>query len=127
MTPEQLAKSGTEEAHQTALFAWAAIEAQRHPELRHLFAIPNGGKRDKITAAKLKAQGVKAGVPDMFLPVPRGEYHGLFIELKKIGKKAEPDQLTWMTALKKQGYGAMVCEGWEQAAKMLMMYLEWSK
>ena len=83
MTPEQIAKSGTEESHQTALFAWAALHANECPQLRLLLAIPNGGLRNKVTAGKLKAQGVKAGVPDIFLPVARGRYHGLWIEMKE--------------------------------------------
>lgn len=127
MTPEQLARAGTEEAHQTALFCWAAIEAQaqRHPELRLLFAIPNGGLRDKITAAKLKAQGVKSGVPDMMLPVRRGAYNGLFIELKKTGGAASTDQKSWLSLLASNGYATRLCVGWEMARDTILEYLSW--
>lgn len=127
MTPEQLAKSGSEHAHQTALFAWAAILANTGRwELSLLFAIPNGGLRDKITAAKLKAEGVKPGVSDLFLPVPRGKWHGLFIEMKILGnEKPKPAQVQFMNDMKKMGYGACVCVGWLQAATTILAYLDY--
>ena len=71
-----------ESGHQEALFSWAAYQTQRMPELEYLHHVPNGGKRDKATAIALKRQGVKAGVPDIHLPVAKGSYHGLYIELK---------------------------------------------
>ena len=89
MKPEDLAKSGSEAAHQTALFAWAALQLQRWPELRWLHHIPNGGSRGdtaqgrQIRGAQLKAQGVRTGVADLCLPVKRGAYSGLYIEMKK--------------------------------------------
>lgn len=125
MTPEQIAKSGTEAANQAALFAWAAIESCNYPELKLLFAIPNGGARNPATAGVLKATGVKAGVPDMFLPVVRGEWYGLFIELKKGGGKPSPEQLKWGCALREQGYGFVVCVGWEKARDVILQYLDW--
>lgn len=75
-----------EAREQEALFRWADFAAGTMPELKLLYHIPNGGSRNKAEAANLKRQGVKAGVPDLFLPVPRGGYHGLYIELK-FGKK----------------------------------------
>lgn len=127
LTPEQLAKSNTEHAHQVALFAWAASMFATYWELRLLFAIPNGGLRDKITAAKLKAEGVKAGVSDLFFPVPRGKWHGLFIEMKKPGEKATPQQVQFITDMQKLGYAACVCVGWEVARDVLLAYLNCSE
>ena len=72
-----------EDAEQRIIFQWAAMETAARPELGLLYAIPNGGKRAIKTAIALKAQGVKSGVPDMCLPVARGAYHGLYIELKR--------------------------------------------
>ena len=66
-----------EAEHQAALFRWASLVSLRLPELRLLFAVPNGGHRHRAVAARLKDEGVKAGVPDLFLPVPRGAFHGL--------------------------------------------------
>lgn len=54
-----------ESGHQEALFSWAAYRTGLMPELQYMYHVPNGGKRDKATAAVLKRQGVKAGVPDI--------------------------------------------------------------
>lgn len=129
ITPEQLAACGTESGHQKALFAWAALNQKRFPELRLMFAIPNGSQRDKITAARLKAEGVKAGVPDIFLPFPSQGVAGLFIELKRpktVGRskgKVTECQADMLDELMKQGYGVFVAEGWEQARDVLIQYL----
>ena len=66
-----------ESGHQEALFSWAAYRTEIMPELQYMYHVPNGGKRDKATAAVLKRQGVKAGVPDIMLPAARAGYHGL--------------------------------------------------
>lgn len=123
MSPEQIAKSGSEHAIQTALFAWAATQFDVYPELKLMFAIPNGGLRSKITAAKLKAEGVKPGVLDIFLPVPRSCWHGLFIEMKVGKNKPSDDQIKFMTEVKALGYGACVCWDWVKAAEILIQYL----
>ena len=93
-----------EDAEQRVIFQWAAMETAACPELGLLYAIPNGGKRAIKTAIALKAQGVKSGVPDMCLPVARGGYHGLYIELKRQrGGTVSETQKSWITALAKQG------------------------
>lgn len=113
-----------EEVEQTCLFRWAAYSLGAHPELRLLHAIPNGGKRSKSEAARMKAAGVKAGVPDMFLPVARGGSHGLYIELKRIkGGRVSAEQLAWMEELTREGYTCAVCHGWEEARKVIQTYL----
>lgn len=93
------------------------------PELRLLHAIPNGGYRNKITAAKLKAEGVKPGVPDICLPVARGRYHGLYIELKTRQGKISTKQQTWLADLKGQGFKALLCRGWTTARQAIETYL----
>jgi hypothetical protein len=123
-TPDDLAKSGTEQAHQTALFAWAALTAYVYPELNYLFAIPNGGTRNAVEAGFLKAAGVRSGVPDVMLPVARWGRHGLFIELK-IGKnKPSANQTNWLIALDKMGYLTLVCYHWKAASEYIIQYLE---
>src|SRR5258708_278445 len=88
IAPEQLAASGTEDGHQAALFCWAALNVGKYPALAYMFAIPNGGLRDVRTATNLKAEGVKAGVPDIFLPFhnifPHYPYSGCFIAMKLV-------------------------------------------
>ena len=114
----------TEHQEQCALFEWAAWMESRWPELRLLHAIPNGGKRDIRTAAMLKAEGVKPGVPDICLPVPRGGKHGLYIELKRRkGGAVSEAQQAWIRALCGQGYACTVCHGWDAARDEIMGYL----
>lgn len=117
-----------EEDEQIALFRWAAWQANSTPELRLLYHVPNGGSRHKAEAARLKAAGVKSGVPDICLPVPRAGYHGLYIELKRQkGGRISPEQTEWIAALIKQGYCAAVCRGWEAAREEILRYLTISK
>ena len=113
----------SEHDEQCALFEWADIAKQKYPELSLLFAIPNGGKRDIQVARKLKAEGVRAGVPDIFLPVPRKNYHGLFIELKYQRGRATQNQLRWLHVLMNYGYNCKICYGWEHAKHTITQYL----
>lgn len=113
-----------EDAEQRIIFQWAAMETAARPELGLLYAIPNGGKRAIKTAIALKAQGVKRGVPDMCLPVARNGYHGLYIELKRQkGGTVSETQKSWITALAKQGYKAVVCKGADEAIGTIKEYL----
>lgn len=115
----------TEGEEQALLFSWAAMSLRKYPELGLLFHIPNGGKRGKAEAARFKAEGVKAGVPDLFLPVARGKYHGLFIELKRYnGGRVSKFQRSWLLGLELQGYRAEVAHGWKEAAEIIKNYLE---
>lgn len=113
-----------EAEEQTALFEWAALQSGRFPELALLYHVPNGGSRNKVEAARLRAQGVKSGVPDLCLPVARGKNHGLYIELKRQrGGRISEEQARWIDGLLKQGYAAAVCRGWQEAASVIMDYL----
>ena len=115
---------GDEHAHQVALFAWADNVRRQYPELALLFAVPNGGQRSPRTAARLKAEGVRAGVPDVCLPVPRGGMHGLFIELKRPGlHSVSPVQREWIETLSAYGYRAEVAVGWDAARELIVEYL----
>lgn len=114
----------TESQEQQCLFRWAAYQSAFLPELDMLYHVPNGGSRRKSEAGRFRAEGVKAGVPDLCLPVARGGYHGMYIELKRQkGGRTSPEQERWMKALKEQGYFVVLCEGWEAAAKLIMFYL----
>lgn len=116
-----------EHDHQVALFQWAEWQSGAMPELKLMFAIPNGGARNIVVATKLKAEGVRAGVPDIMLPVPRGLYHGLFIELKKPKGTVQPNQREWIAALGLQGYRSVICYGWEEAKDTVLAYLKQGK
>ena len=116
-----------EHEEQSALFQRADYAKRSLPALEWLFAVPNGGYYLSPRAAgKLKAAGLKAGVPDTFLPVPRGEFAGLFIELKRRDASpsdTKPGQQRWHTALRSMGYRVEVCKGWEAAWSVLMDYI----
>jgi len=110
---------------QSQLVAWAQDAQQAHPELRLLFAIPNGEHRHWTVAKRLKAQGVRAGVPDLFLPAPRSGWHGLFLELKRRdGGVVSDHQAGWHLGLTQQGYMVAVCRGATDARNALIKYLE---
>jgi len=113
----------TEEQEQIFVFAWARLHENAYPELRLLHHIPNGGKRTKAEAARFKAAGVKAGVPDICLPVARHGFHGLYIELKAKKGKVSDHQANWIFALQQQGYQAVVCYGAEAATDVIRVYL----
>jgi hypothetical protein len=83
----------------------------RHPRLAlRLFAIPNGGRRDAVTGARLKAEGVVAGVADLFLAVPRGGCGGLFVEMKAAGGRLSAAQRAWSADVAAGGdYRYRVC------------------
>lgn len=112
-----------ENAEQEALFQWAAYNVGRFPELRLMYHIPNGGKRNKAEAANLKRQGVKAGVPDIHLPVARGVYHSLYIEMKAGNNTATEKQLSWIADLAEQGNATVVCYGWKAASAVIEKYM----
>lgn len=129
-------KSSTEHQEQVALFDWANASLGKYPELKWMFAVPNGGKRHIVTAMKMKREGVKQGVPDIFLPVAQWRkehracnndcYHGLFIEMKRLKPKGTTslEQREWIKALSDQGYAVHVCWGWEAARDVIVDYLE---
>lgn len=112
-----------EAAEQIKLFRWAELMSGTYPQLALMYHIPNGGSRNQIEAANLKRQGVKAGVPDIFLPVPSGKYHGLYIEMKYGKNKPTEKQIKWLKALSEQGYAVKLCYGWEDASRTICRYL----
>lgn len=113
----------TEHDEQVALFEWAALSEKNHPELKWMFAIPNGGQRHIVVAKKLKDEGVKPGVPDIFLPKANKKYLGLFIEMKVGKNKLTQNQETWIEALSQLGYACAVCYSVEEAIVDIEEYL----
>lgn len=115
----------TELQHQIAVIKWSQQPSIRSqwPELKLLFHIPNERKCTPQMGKLLKLAGVKRGVPDVCLPVPRSRYHGLYIELKTPDGKTEPDQDWWLEQLRAQGYFTEVCHGYESAIRVLEWYL----
>ena len=123
--PGMRARIATEAQEQRAIFQWAHAMRHKWPCLDLLFAIPNGGSRRPAEARNLKLSGVKPGVPDMFLPVSSGRYHGLWIELKRTkGGTIRPDQMKWIVALGLRGFATYICHGADEAIKIIENYLE---
>lgn len=169
-TPQEMADVGAEFSHQSALFAWAAMAlfsgvcaanddasykvaghakklvlngySKPEPRLKWLHAIKNQGHGDTIRGGRSKAEGVKAGVFDLFLPcpgrfvIPRHpdsgwawgdrtmQYPGLYIELKKPKKhKISPEQETFQADMRAAGYAAEFAIGWTEARDLIVKYL----
>lgn len=115
----------SEAQEQKLLFDWAELYAGQHPEVRLMFHVPNGGSRNAIEGKHLKEQGVKAGVPDILLPVARQGCHGLFIEMKRAkGGVLSRFQSAYIEALMREGYRVAVCHGFEEAQKTIEDYLK---
>lgn len=94
------------------------------PELRWMHSVPNGGARDIVTATRMKAEGVKRGVPDVFLPVAMYREHGLYIEMKKPdGGRQSDEQKEFAAHCSEYGFAYYVCDTWRDAANTVRHYL----
>lgn len=116
-------RAASEHVEQALLLQWAHFAQCTSPELAWLYAIPNGGDRHPAVAAKLKAEGVKSGVPDLCLPVARGGYHALYVEMKAAKGRVSDAQSKWHDALRAQGNAVRVCFGWLAAKDAIEAYL----
>lgn len=154
LDPWQYAAKGSEFAHQTALFMWSNMAARfganaandpdsytvkgwadhhrktdcycdDYRDLEWLFAIKNAGHGDAVRGAKSRAEGVKSGVPDLCFPIPRGDFFGLYVEMKKPKKgRVSEIQNKWHDMLRSNGYAVHVCHGWLEARDVLLIYLK---
>ena len=113
----------TEHQEQVMLINWFRLQYPKYI----IFAIPNGGARHIVTAVKLKAEGVLAGVPDLFLMVPKGEWHGMFIEMKAKAGKVSDNQKEFMAAANAMNYKTIVCFGFYDAKTSIINYLQEGK
>ncbi len=113
------------ESHeQTLYFKWLDyVTIDKLPLRPHCYAVPNGGARQAVEAARLKAQGVTPGVADISIDVPAGPYHGLRIEMKRRGERATDEQMKHVELRRSMGYHATVCEGFEEARTVTIAYL----
>ena len=126
----ELANSGVkqrrkqhDEEHQIQVACVRWFRLQYSKLSLNLFAVPNGGRRDKVTAGKLKAEGVVAGVADLLLLVPSGCFHGLAIEMKtRIGRRRD-SQKEWQEYIQKQGYKYVVCRSLDDFMSEVQHYL----
>jgi hypothetical protein len=113
-----------EHDEQVSLMRQVKLYQGRWPELKLLYAVPNGGHRSKPVAKRLAAEGVKPGVPDLCLPVARGGFHGLYVEMKRKARSTTtPEQKAWHVALREQGYRVEVCRGADAAMAAIVAYM----
>ena len=117
--PKEVVPSEHEE--QVKVIEWC----DAHPVAKHIFAIPNGSHKSPFRANKFKAEGLRSGVPDLFLPGALGGCAGLFIEMKrqpKAGGTTSETQRAWANFLQKE-YACYVARGAEQAIAIIEKYL----
>lgn len=114
--------TSTEHALQAAVVAECDRRAISDARWGMLFAIPNGGQRHAAVAAKLRAEGVRAGVPDLFLACPSRGYHGAFVELKVGRNYPSTHQRAWISALSTHGY--FVATVWDDPAAVIEL-IDW--
>ena len=127
----------SEHREQSLLFQRAALAETRFPELRLLHAVQNwGGVKGPAEGARRKAEGIRAGVPDVHLPVPRDGFASLYIEMKRLKPrltktkglrldptKQTPEQVVWMEGLRAVGNAVEVCHTADEAWSVLERYL----
>jgi len=139
MQPQDLCKTGKEEGEQAALICWTALDdvKELYPDAIKIFAINNNaGKGDAKKGAfrgmMARMVGTKKGVWDLFLPVARHGFNGMFVEMKVRSRKPKrkgskgglsDDQISFGIQVREDGYATCVCYGWEEAAQALMQYL----
>lgn len=119
--------SPDEEQEQIGLFEVMEWHIGRWPELRLAYHPANGGKRTKTQAKRLKAMGVKPGVPDVAIPVPRRGYAGMYCEMKRtdaVPSDTRANQRQWRDDLIEQGYYAVIARGGAEAWAMIRWYME---
>lgn len=86
--------------------------------------IPNEGKRSYQYGAMLRRMGLRRGFPDLFVPLARLGYHGLFIEMKAGRGRLSDPQREWLEKLNKEGYAVSVCYGADEAIAKIRRYTE---
>jgi hypothetical protein len=109
----------TEHAEQSAFMTWCL----KTPELENAFAIPNAGKRGYALANYMRAEGMRRGVPDVFIPVARGGFYGLFIEFKRRGRRPDEAQQEWAQRLNKAGYLVELAYSCDEGIKITQAYM----
>jgi hypothetical protein len=147
ITPASLIKGDEEDEHQAAVIQWRALNIRLLPHIMRLHHIPNGAayssqgdqRTRMIRGARMKAQGVQAGVLDLCLPLPMKllpngpqapviYFAGLYIEMKKPGVRnhrnggASDDQMDWIKYLNEVGYKAVICHSWREACIAILAY-----
>ena len=117
----------SETTEQIKIFTWAKRNEEFVPELQLIYHVPNEGQRKVQTGKIMKAAGLKAGVPDICLPVSRDGYGSLYIEMKFGKNKPTEDQQRFIDRLKEAGNKVEVCYSAEAAREIIRHYLRRSE
>jgi len=122
--PAPKKRKNEESAAQCEVIKWwaTACKAYDIPEIL-LFSIPNGGRRDPLAMIFLKREGLRNGVPDLFLSVPRGHWHGLYVEMKTATGRVRDEQHEFIESARVNNYVAFVCRSAEDAKAIIERYL----
>jgi len=113
-----------EHIEQRRLILWSQWMENEYPELKWLYAIPNGGYRHTKEASCMKLEGVKRGVPDLNLPVSRCGFSSLYIEMKVAPNKPTPEQREFLKFVIENGHAGCICYGSEEAIVIIENYLK---
>jgi VRR-NUC domain len=111
-----------EHDNQVTLVEWAMYNSARYPELRWLYAIPNA-TASKAQAGKLKAEGMKSGVPDICIPCAFDGFNALYIEMKSDDGRLSEKQIDWRDGLQALGNKVVTCRSVEEAITQIEAYL----
>jgi hypothetical protein len=120
----------SESDEQQALIQWAASQENIYPELKLLYAVPNqggSGKQAIIRGQRMKREGMRKGIPDLCLPISRGNFLTLYIEMKHGKGRLSPEQTQWISLLSSVGHNCQVCRSFEEAMNTLINYLNLDK
>ena len=118
-----MSRKHLEHYEQAALIEWVGITSNKEPRLKLLYAIPNAARRSPRQGAWMKAEGMKAGVPDLCLPVPEVGYMGLYIEMKMPGNTLTKEQQEFMALLNRYGHRVVTCHSSTEAIQVIKEYL----
>ena len=125
MSTLRLPSRRLEQAEQIALMNWASLVKVGEQYLSDLLVhIPNGGARSAVEGAIFKRMGVKAGIPDVLLPMRTEAYGAGWWELKVDRRKPSDDQLRWHATLRAMGHYVQTYWHWHEAANDILRYLE---
>jgi hypothetical protein len=114
----------SEHDEQKKFVMWAMEKQVEIPQINALFSVPNAGLRNMKTATYFIVEGLKSGVPDLFLAYPVTGYAGLFIEFKFGKNKLSKNQIRWRQRLEKNGYAYHVFYSSEEAIRGTLFYLD---
>lgn len=114
----------SEHDEQVTVFQVLEMNERKYPFLKWIYAVPNGGHRHPAVAGRLKAEGVKAGVSDVCIPIPVKGKHGAFLEMKFGKNKLTHEQLAFSVFVKGRDYYFETCWSADEALTAIEFYLD---